>query len=592
MSFDQYFRDELSFLKEQGRNYSDLRPHLSNFLNGKHTDPDVERLLEGFAFLTSRLRAKVDDDFPELTHSMINLLWPNFIRPFPSMTIVEFTPLQDIISTKKSMNSGLKLISEAFEDNARCHFQTCRPISVYPIVRTGLSVTHSRESSIIKIEFETHGEISLSELQLDDLTFFLGESSYESQHLYLWMHHFLESVHVVISEEEFYNVDIQNVESVGWEKNEGVLPYPKNVYEGYRLLHEYLAFSDAFNFIRIKNLHRYLQSITGTKFTLNFKFKRPLPDDIRITKEHLKIHCVPAINLFKHDADPIDLNGEQTEYKVFPSNRYPENYEIFSVDHVIGWDKGQAGKIRGDERVYTAFESFQHEIERVNARQVLYYRLRTKDSRHAYGFDTHISFVRGDELAQVGLNETISISLTCTNRELPLSLGKGDIGASNESNEPEFVTITNITEPTAPLHPVLDGTLLWTLISNLSLNYLSLLSKDALKTIIRTYDFRALTDRQAEKISKMRIDEGIVRIDTKPIDRIFKGMVVRGVQSVLTLDQEAFASEGDLYLFARVLSRFFSLYASINSFHDLVVINQTNNERYEFQTQIGSQPII
>ena len=82
MSFDQYFRDELSFLKEQGSHYSDLRPHLSSFLNGKHTDPDVERLLEGFAFLTSRLRAKIDDDFPELTHSMINLLWPNFIRPF------------------------------------------------------------------------------------------------------------------------------------------------------------------------------------------------------------------------------------------------------------------------------------------------------------------------------------------------------------------------------------------------------------------------------------------------------------------------------------------------------------------------------
>lgn len=592
MSFDQYFRDELSFLKEQGSHYSDLRPHLSSFLNGKHTDPDVERLLEGFAFLTSRLRAKIDDDFPELTHSMINLLWPNFIRPFPSVTIVEFTPLPEIISTKKILAEELKLISDSSKGQPKCYFQTCRSLAVYPIVRTGLSVSNSREASVIKIEFETHGEISLKELNLDDLTLFLGESSYETQYLYLWLHHFLESVHVVISDDEYYSLDIKNVESIGWSSEDGILPYPKNVYEGYRLLHEYLAFPDGFNFIRIKNLHSCLGAVTGKKFTLNLRFNRPLPDDIRVTKEHMKIHCVPAINLFKHDADPIDLDGEQTEYKIFPSNRYPDHYEIFSVDQVVGWDKSQAGKVRGDERVYTPFESFQHEIERVNFRKMLYYRLRTKDSRHTNGFDTYITFVRSDEVSQIGLNETISVALTCTNRDLPMSLGKGDIKANIESNEPEFVSVTNITEPTAPLHPVLDGTLLWTLISNLSLNYLSLLSKDALKTIIRTYDFRALTDRQAEKISKMRIDDGILSIDTKPIDRVFKGMVVRGVQSVLVLDQSAFASEGDLYLFAKVLSRFFSLYASINSFHDLIVINQNNNERYEFKTQIGSQPII
>ena len=102
----------------------------------------------------------------------------------------------------------------------------------------------------------------------------------------------------------------------------------------------------------------------------------------------MKIHCVPAINLFKHDADPIDLDGEQTEYKIFPSNRYPDHYEIFSVDQVVGWDKSQAGKVRGYERVYTPFESFQHEIERVNFRKMLYYRLGAKDSPHTNGFDT------------------------------------------------------------------------------------------------------------------------------------------------------------------------------------------------------------
>ena len=246
--------------------------------------------------------------------------------------------------------------------------------------------------------------------------------------------------------------------------------------------------------------------------------------------------------------------------------------------------------MRGQKRVYTAFESFQHEIERSRHRLALYYRARVKDSMRNNGFDHYISFVRGDETQGIGFSEAISLQLTCTNRQLPLELGLGDICVPTNSS-PSFATFFNITEPTQPLRPTLDGSLLWTLISNLSLNYLSLLSKDALCSVLRAYDFRALVDRQAERVSKQRLD-GIVKITSKPIDRIIKGLPVRGLQSELELNQEAFSSEGDLYLFGSVLSRFFSLYASINSFHELIVINSVNQEQYSWGTQVGLQPLI
>ncbi|NVO98857.1 type VI secretion system baseplate subunit TssF, partial [Photobacterium damselae subsp. damselae] len=102
---------------------------------------------------------------------------------------------------------------------------------------------------------------------------------------------------------------------------------------------------------------------------------------------------------------------------------------------------------------------------------------------------------------------------------------------------------------------------------------------------------RALVDRQAERVAKLRLD-GIVEINSKPIERIIKGLPVRGLQSEIMLDQVAFASEGDLYLFGSVLSRFFALYASINSFHELVVVNSANQERYTWGTQTGLQPLI
>lgn len=154
---------------------------------------------------------------------------------------------------------------------------------------------------------------------------------------------------------------------------------------------------------------------------------------------------------------------------------------------------------------------------------------------------------------------------------------------------PAFASFTNITEPTAPIRPVLDGSLLWTLISNLSLNYLSLLSKEALTSVLRAYDFRALVDRQAERISRQRM-EGIVDIKTQPTEKLLRGLPVRGLRSEITLSQSAFGSEGELYLFGTVLSRFFSLYASINTFHELIVINADNKERYSWGIQSGQQP--
>ena len=125
----------------------------------------------------------------------------------------------------------------------------------------------------------------------------------------------------------------------------------------------------------------------------------------------------------------------------------------------------------------------------------------------------------------------------------------------------------------------------------MSLNYLSLLSKDALVAILRAYDFKALVDIQAQRTSSLRL-EGIEKIETLPVDRLIKGLPVRGIRSVLTLKQSAFGSEGELYLFGSVLSRFFALYASINSFHELEVVNSDNQERYSWPMLSGEQPLI
>ncbi|MBQ4892181.1 type VI secretion system baseplate subunit TssF [Shewanella sp. MMG014] len=588
MSQDKYFRDELSFLREQGKQFSDLHPQLARYLHGNNTDPDVERLLEGFAFLTGRLREKIDDEFPELTHSMINMLWPNYLRPVPSTSIVCFSPIERGISHKQTIKKGCLLDTNPV-DGEVCHFTTCREVNVYPLVVDNIDSLHSREASIVDIYLDNLSDLTLNDIGLDDLRFYLGGQDYSAQMLYLWLNHYLEGIEIHVGE-RYYLLPKSSFKCVGFASGDGILPYPQNVYEGYRILQEYLSFSEAFMFFDVCNIFKCLPSDLTGNFSIKLTFSRTLPADVLIKDESFQLYCVPVLNLFTHDADPIDLTGKKIEYPIAPSSRKPSHFEIFSVDKVQGWVNSDSGRFRGDERIYTPFESFQHEIERTRERVALYYRLRVKESIREDGFDHFISFVRGDETQSFDSSEAVSVSLTCTNRQLPAKLGKGDICVATDSS-PNFATFKNIIEPNTSLRPVIDGSMLWTLISNLSLNYLSLLSKDALCSIIRAYDFKSLIDRQAERITQKRLD-GIMSIESKPTERILRGMPVRGLMSEIVLDQKFFGSEGDLYLFASVLSRFFALYASINSFHQLVVINATNQERYTWDIQIGQQPLI
>ena len=154
VSQEKYFREELTFLREQGRQFSEINPQLSKFLNGRITDPDVERLLEGFAFLTARVQQKVDDQFPEITHSLINMLWPNYLRPIPSMAIIRFSPNSGQVDKKLLVKKGTRLESVKIQ-NTTCIFNTCRDVEMYPFIVDSVETQRTQESSEITVNFVT-----------------------------------------------------------------------------------------------------------------------------------------------------------------------------------------------------------------------------------------------------------------------------------------------------------------------------------------------------------------------------------------------------------------------------------------------------
>ena len=321
------------------------------------------------------------------------------------------------------------------------------------------------------------------------------------------------------------------------------------------------------------------------KFKLFFEFNRSFPKDLKLTQADFSLYCVPIINLFEHDAVPLNLDGKKDLYPVIPAGFNREHFEIFDIRRVSGstFLKETGNKIY----TYPKFESFVHSS---SSGESGYYKSIIKDNIEETGYDHFVSFVSDSNKILDSSRETISIDLDCTNHNLPEFLGIGDICVPSQ-NTPSYIDFKNITLPVKTVRAVLDESIHWKLVSNLSLNYLSLTKLDVLKEILLTYDFSAMYDVQALRRTEKRLS-GMESITTRPIDKVIKGIVYRGQKSVLRIDSNNFLCEGELFLFGSILAEFFRLYGTINSFHLLEIINTSNNEIFKWEQKTSLQRVI
>ena len=584
MSFNKYFQDELTYLRELGKAFSDANPQLAPFLAERGSDPDVERLLEGFAFMTGRLNQKLRDQLPEMTHGMIDMMWPHYLRPIPSMSIVEFTPIANAMTESMRIERGVELDSIPVEGTS-CRFRTCYAVDVMPLSLSATRLTQDAKGSSLELTFKTHSGVSLSQLDLSKLRIFINGDPFVTQTMYLWLRRYLKKISVQSDQHEKLKggeaIPASSIRPVGYGVDESLFDYADNVFPGYRLLQDYFVLQEKFLFLDILNLEAVRHA--ENTFTLVFEFERNLEEHVRVNKDMFRLFATPVSNLFSRDADPIRVDLTAMDYRVRPSGRNANHYDVYSIDSMESRAQGMA-----ERRVYTPVASFAHE-ESASANRGFYAK-HLKSSVTGKGFETYVSFAGHKNKADKLTQEIVSVSLTCTNRQLPEKLKVGDISVPTSST-PEFVTFANITPTTATVYPSLDEDLQWQLISNMSLNYSTLTNPEMLRTVLRTYDFKALSDRQAQRQLDLKLS-GISDINVESGDRLVDGLPIRGISITLTLKESHFTSEGDMFLFACILNQFFSLYASINSYHMLTVIGEEKGERYQWPLKMGLQNIL
>lgn len=596
MSFNHYYQSELTALRQLGKRFSERSPALAPFLGQSERDPDVERLLEGFAFLTGRLRQKLDDGLPELTHSLMHLLWPNYMRPLPSFSMLQFDPL-DRVGAAVVVPPNTPVESKAIEGVA-CRFRTTSAVEIHPLGLTALDYATKGEGALLTLRASVTGGGDLSDLRLSNLRLHLCGERYIAQWLYFAMRTNLKSLQIVLLDgtgaplEQDSGAHVaplalnpESIQPAGFSEEEALIPYPLNTFRGYRYLQEYFVFQEKFLFVELTGLdalQRYPAELLKRAQGMAFKFELGKVGSQRIqpTLDNIKLYCCPVANLFAHDAVPIRLDGRQDQYLLRPAELAAGHCGVFSVDRVTGWRPGGKGYER-----YVPFESFDHDhsfdVDDVRP----HYSVRQRVSLSDEGLETYLSF----GIRDIQRHETLSIELTCTNANLPRQLKLGDICLPAEGT-PEFLTFRNITTPTPSYAPPLHNDFLWKLISNMSLNYLSLANVDALKVILETYDLPRYYNGHAQRVSRRQMD-GLEGIRHRQVDRLHRGLPVRGIRTELTMNPESFLGEADLYLFASVLNEFFALYASLNSYHELHV-KSTKGEVYRWSPRMGQQPLL
>jgi type VI secretion system protein ImpG len=590
-----YYERELSFLRRMGAQFAEQYPKIASRLSlepDKCEDPHVERLLEAFAFLAARVHLKIDDEFPEITEALLSIIYPHFIRPVPSMTIVDFhmSPGQSQIGNGLKVERGAVLSSRPV-GGVPCKFRTCYDTYLWPVSvaaaewkspdRLQPAIKTPDAVAALRIELACWRDVAFDKFRLNPLRFFLNGESSLINALYELLCSRVAQILVRDptpgSRTPAVTLHRDALQPLGFAENECMLPNPRRSFLGYQLLSEYFAFPDKFFFFDLRGLDSALGAFRD-RAELVFLIapfeitERRQSLEVGISAKTIQTACTPAVNLFAHTAEPILITQRRFEYPIIPDVRRPNAVEIFSVDEVVSVRPGSQEPIR-----FEPFYSYRHGTTARRDQAFWMASRRASGRRDDEGTDMYLSLVDLEQRPMAPDLDSLTVRLTCTNRDLPARL---PFGIESGDFEPESAlpvqSIVALRKPTPALRPPTGRSSLWRLISHLSLNYLSLVSegKESLQEILKLYNFTN-SSHSAKQI------EGIVELKSSPrFARIISenGMAfVRGTRVEMTLDEENFVG-GGVYLFASVLEHFLGLYVALNSFSQMHVSTQQRKE--------------
>jgi type VI secretion system protein ImpG len=587
--FSKYYQDELNFLRELGREFAGAYPQLAPMLADRGGDPDVERLLEGTAFLTARVREKLDDELPEAIHAMAQLLFPQLVRPLPSASILELTPLPNVLRDRITVATGTEFGTVAV-DKTQCIFRSSAPCELSPWViddvRLDLLPGGKQQ---LRIELRVPMGVAAASFAPKSLRLHLPGETRQSLQLLMWLHERTESIALIETkvtgaQERAVTLAKDALRLVGFDEQEALLPFPRTSFPGFRLLEEYYTLPAKFAFIDIHGVDRVGElGPEVSKFAIAFRFDSALPTAFRLTKDSFKLHCVPVVNIFKTTAEPIRLATTRDEYLVRVAGLPPAHGEVYAIQSVEAIARGT-----GRRFTIPGFYEFSH-LGRSRQDQY-YYATHLRPSVVGEGADLSISIGSPEDASVPPDADVLSIDMLATNRQLASALRAGEISVPTSSS-PAFCTFKNLSAATRHVPPPLGRELHWRVIAHAVMGLRALTEPDVLRTALDVYNLHGLVDRQAARANELRL-AALKDVRVTASERLYRGAAVRGVAIDIDVEESGFDGDGDLFLFAAVLDRFFADYISMNSFSRTTIHGLSTKLKLAWPARSGSLTLL
>jgi type VI secretion system protein ImpG len=575
-------------------------------------DPHVERLIQAVALLSARISKRLDDSYPEFTEALLGLLFPHYLRPFPSCAIVQFSVGSKSEGPRASfagVPSGT-LLESAPVSGVSCTFKTA-----YNVAPPAVVLANASFNAMICAPASTRlpaGATSSLTLVLESVTpgAPLSATSAASVRLYiegdpslcatlrdlLFMR--IRSAYLQFADdgpwERLPNVPIK---PVGFAEDEALIPSGARSHAAHRILAEYFAFPEKFNFFDI-DLQSLLAHVPAelSRLTLHLAISDLHPGSNQasmlasLSAQNLRQGCTPVVNLFNQPGVPITYDQRSADYTLLADASFPQAFEVYSVDKVHMVSQGGKDGVISEFR---PFYSLRHD-EEDGLKKGRYWLMRHDQTLAicSPGHEKSITLVNADcDPMEVGRN-TLSVELTCTNRDLPCSIRlgapDGDLFVPGAARGD---VIRFLRRPTRPARLVNGTDTHWRLISHLTLNHHSLVQEGAegLREMLTLYDLvqSPVTRRQISGIVAVEPVETTAWMQHKRGTSLVYGIEVR-----LTLDEEAFTGAG-MHLFAQVIDQFLALYVHMNSFVELVILSHhSGKELFRCQPRSGSMSLL
>ncbi len=582
--------------------------------------------------MSARIQRRMDAEFPRLTRSLIDAVYPHYGRPTPSAGVFQFTPATDEGSLVEGYKvpKGTRLLARtASHQQTGCRFDTTCDVTLWPLrisqaclfsrdttppVTVSSEFHHPSIRSSLWITFETTAAVSISQIQMDSLQLHLRGGEIGYQLLELLMAH---ADTIAISgdaqsgkpnEESWQSFETSRFLQLGLGPDESLLPGDSRSFSGHRLLEEYFTLPEKFLFVKLDGLRQLLSSIEGRRFHLLVGFDQTPASLIdRVSYDHFALHCVPAVNLFKKRADRIHVDHAQHEHQLVCDRSRPLDFEVWSIEEMAGHTTATAREIPClpmyappvMQNTPVPTQSLYFNIDR---RMRLLAESTKHPNRTSYlGSEVFVGFTDAQSHSMRSSMDRLSIdqissTVYCTNRDLPLLAPEGGWrGAFSVEASGPIAQVACLVGPTLPRNSLAqaDGEACWRLISHLTPNYLSLTDSEyGGATMIRELLHLYCDSNDQPSLKQI---EGIRSIRHHPVVRRIPSQgpltYARGVEIELVCDETAFG-RGRAFLLGAILERFFAKFVSINSFAETHLVSTHRGSIYRWPVQIGSNAMI